>query len=347
MGGKTDRDMMVSLLKLARRHGEIIPAGVRVEVSYRDLALLAAVSKPTIWKAIRRMKKAGLLRADNLGRLPEEAGAFVLLAAPGGAGARGAAHQLTTPSTAAPQLKVGVEGVVNLSAPRLRWSAPGVRRMGKSAGQVVDTLEAAGVSLTLEDLADRTGCKRPRDLRRRTLPRLVEAGVVVVEAGVVALTGDWREAIEVERERAGENAAHRRDADRYQRERDAYRRRDETDSEAVPPPLRALCELERVGVEVEEKDGEPASPKPPVEGRGRNGRGSMHNTPCEGDHGPALADAERTGGTQERSVDSGHGETETSGQARARGERESGQEREREAWPAAATAKRLVPTEQR
>jgi hypothetical protein len=354
MGGKSERDAMVALISLSRRHGEIIPAGVRVEVSYRDLALLAAVSKPTIWKAIRRMKKAGLLRADNLGRLPEEAGAFVLLAAPG---ARGA-HKLTTPSTEAPQLKVGVEGVVNFSAPRLRWSAPGVRRMGKSAGQVVDTLEAAGGSLTLQDLADRTGSKRPRDLRRRTLPRLIEAGVVVVEAGVVALTGDWREAVKVERERAGENAAHRRDADRYEREREAYRERDKTAPEAVPSPLRALCELERVGVEVEEEDGKTAinrpdgDPNPPVEGGVGTTAPTPHNTSCEGDHGPALADADGTG--RERSMEDEHARekrSEESGEAGdsgagAGGAQERGTLREWEPWAPSPAYLALVPSDQ-
>jgi hypothetical protein len=250
MGGKSDRDVMVALLALARRHGESIPAGVRVEVSYRDLALLAAISKRTVWKAIRRLKIAGLLRADNLGRLPEEAGAFVLGAGSPRAGVTHPHHGRAPgvfEGDLHPRAPAAQPTPATLTAPRLRWSAPGYRRMGKSAGQVVDVLEAAGGTLTLQDLADRTGSKRSRDLRRRTLPRLVEAGVVVVEAGVVALAGDWREALEVERERAGENAAHRRDAARYEREREAYRRRDEATPEAVPPPLRALCELERIG----------------------------------------------------------------------------------------------------
>jgi hypothetical protein len=233
--------------------------------------------------------------------------------------------------------------------------------MGKSAGQVVDTLEAAGGSLTLQDLADRTGSKRPRDLRRRTLPRLVEAGVVAVEAGVVALAGDWRESLEVERERAGENAAHRRDADRYGREREAYRRRDETSSEAVPAPLRALCELERVGVEVEEEDGETAinrpdgDPKPTVEGRMGKIAVDTHNTGksvVSGDgYGPA-ATPDRTG--QERSMEHEHerdqrspesGETGDSG-AGDSGAQERGTLREWEPWAPSPAYLALVPSDQ-
>jgi hypothetical protein len=276
-GGKSERDIMIVLLLLSQRHGESLPAGVRVSVSYRALALLAAVSLSTVFRAVKRMKKAGLLRADNLGRLPEEAGAFVLVAGtPATSG--------YSPTTAAPP---GVEGVSSkrhlrgagsrstFTAPRLRWSAPGIRRLGKSAGQVVDTLEAAGGSLTLEELADRTGSKRPRDLRRRTLPRLIEAGVVVAVSGdVVALSGDWRESLEVERERAGENAAYRRDADRYQREREAYRRRDETTPEAVPSPLRALAELERIGQERSVDSGHERDERSPESGEtGEGGAG--------------------------------------------------------------------------
>ncbi len=354
MGGKSERDVMVALLALARRHGESIPAGVRVSVSYRDLALLAAVSKPTIWKAIRRLKKAGLLRADNLGRAPENAGAFVLVAAPGGTPAPGEAppaQELPTPNTAAP-LESG--GVVNPGAPRLRWSAPGYRRLGKSAGQVVDVLEAAGGTLTLQDLADRTGSKRPRDLRRRTLPRLVEAGVaeLVVGADEVTLSGDWRAAVEVERERAGENAAYRRDADRYQREREAYRRRDETAPDEVPAPLRALAELERIGphpVEAEHATTGRGLEEPGVVTSAANTDNTSEGVFSGGGYGPAPATPDRTG--QERSVDSGHKrdeQAEESGEAGDSGAGESGAQEwgEREAWTPSAAYLRMVPADQ-
>jgi hypothetical protein len=178
----------------------------------------------------------------------------------------------------------------------------------------------------------------------------------VVEAGVVALAGDWRESLEVERERAGENAAYRRDADRYQREREAYRDRDKTIPEAVPPPLYALCELERVGVE--EKDGETAinrpdgDPNPPVKGRMGKIAVGTHNTLCEGDHGPALADAERTG--QERSMEHEHERDQRSpessetgdGGAGESGAQERGTLREWEPWTPSASYLALVPADQ-
>jgi hypothetical protein len=364
-GGGTDRDVMVILLILARRHGESIPAGPRVEVSYRDLAPLAAISLKTLWKSIKRLKVAGLIRADNFGRLPEMAGAFVLVAAPVGTTAQrvdtpqhfppppgGGGDYLSRASATATASATGGERRQTFTAPRLRHPAPGYRRLGKSAGQVVDVLEAAGGSLTLQDLADRTGSKRPRDLRRRTLPRLVEAGVVVVEAGVVALAGDWRESLEVERERAGENAAHRRDAARYEREREAYRRRDETTPEAVPPPLHPLCELERIGphpVEAEHATTGRGLEEPGVVTSAANTDNTSEGVFSGGGYGPAPATPDRTG--QERSVDSGHKrdeQAEESGEAGDSGERESGEDErgEREAWTPSAAYLRMVPADQ-
>ena len=79
MGGKTDRDVMVSLLQLARRHGKRIPAGVRVTVGLRSLALAAAVSRRSCVTSTRRLRDAGWIRRDDAGRQGREAGAIVLL----------------------------------------------------------------------------------------------------------------------------------------------------------------------------------------------------------------------------------------------------------------------------
>jgi hypothetical protein len=129
------------------------------------------------------------------------------------------------------------------SAPRLRWNAPeyegGARigttyRLGKTAGAVVDALEAAGGSLTFEEIAGRLGVSRPRDLRRRVIARLEAAAVVECSADTVSLVADWPGALEDERERAGEIAAYRRDLARYARERDAYRNRDRIKVDSAP-----------------------------------------------------------------------------------------------------------------
>lgn len=229
MGEKSARDVYAALIKLARVHGEKIPAGVRVSVGIRPLALAAAVSKPTAMKAVRRLRVAGLVRKDDADRSGTKAGAFVLL------DVRANLYHSTTPA------RLEGKGVASgqtlrapLTAPRLRWSAPEIRRMGKTAGAVLDALEAAGGELELGELAAAVGIKRPRDLRRRVIPRLEEAAVVECSGDTVALRGDWLTALNQEREVSGEIAAYRRDMARYARERDAYSNRHKVRPEPVP-----------------------------------------------------------------------------------------------------------------
>jgi hypothetical protein len=136
------------------------------------------------------------------------------------------------------------------TAPRLRWSAPEydrvngelirttVYRLGKGCEHAADALEAAGGELDLSELADALDVARTRDVRRRYVSRLEAAGVVECgEAGdVVRLTADWLGALNRDRERAGEIAAHHRDSARYDREREAYRRRGERPVQPAPAP---------------------------------------------------------------------------------------------------------------
>jgi hypothetical protein len=263
MGGKSERDAYVALLKAAREHGERIPSGVRVSIGLRSWALASAVSKRAMldyWKKgerkpgiISRLKMRGLVRADNAGRTDkEEAGAFVLLLPP-----RAGFHHSSTREGGRSTESASGE---TLRAPRLRWSAPRydrvgdeyirttIRRLGKSCGAVIDALERAGGIATVEELADALHKSRTRDLRRRTIARLEEAGVVECSGNSLALTGDWLSVLNREREIAGEIAAYKRDMERYAREREAYRKRDTIKPEPVPERLPAgtIDELERV-----------------------------------------------------------------------------------------------------
>jgi hypothetical protein len=124
--------------------------------------------------------------------------------------------------------------VLPLRAPRLRWSAPEILRLGKTAGAVIDALETLGGSASLEEVARLLEVKRYRDLKRRVISRLEAAGVVECAGDTVSLAGDWLEALNRERETAGEIAALRRDMARYDREREAYRRRHETKPDRAP-----------------------------------------------------------------------------------------------------------------
>jgi hypothetical protein len=253
VGGKSDRDTMVALTWLARMHGTQIPTGVRISVGVRTLALMAGVSKRSLMDnnrggerrpgVISRLKKAGLVRSDNGVRQHGEAGAFVLLTTPD------PAQQCTTRTTGAlisAGLTVGAQLRGPLTAPRLRWSRPvfdgatrvgTISRLGKTKGAIVDHLEDAGGTLTVEDLAGAVGLSRVRDLRRRHLAPLEAAAVVECSGDVVSLTAEWLLALNERRNQDGEIADHRRDMARYQRERDAYRGR----KEFPPTPHLANC----------------------------------------------------------------------------------------------------------
>jgi hypothetical protein len=65
---------------------------------------------------------------------------------------------------------------------------------------MLDVLDAAGGTETLQVIADALHRARPRDLRRRNLPMLEDAGIVTVDGDVVSLTEDWLERLDDQRE---------------------------------------------------------------------------------------------------------------------------------------------------
>lgn len=87
---------------------------------------------------------------------------------------------------------------------------PPRKRLGKIRGAVIDHLDAAGGTLALDELYDAlhpdrpSEKRRPRDLRRRQLPMLEDAGIVTVEGDEVSLCPDWTEALRNARELGGE-----------------------------------------------------------------------------------------------------------------------------------------------
>ncbi|MBA3473825.1 MAG: bifunctional DNA primase/polymerase [Rubrobacter sp.] len=250
-GGKTQYSIAVAALKIARQHGARVEDGVRVEVSARQLALAAAVSRMSIIRNLKKM--SDVLRPDNENVEDGKSGAIVLLLPP--------ARTVTTPPT-----EEVIEGGCNSSrapftASRLRWSSPSRRprrgvtpgtcrvrdgivskkrdavlRLGKSCEKVMDSVEAAGGSMPLSSLADALDVKRLRELTRRKNPetgkgrdgfvtRLEDVGVLEVAGDTVALTEDWLEALDRERDRAGEIELYKRDMRRYNEQSEAYRNR--------------------------------------------------------------------------------------------------------------------------
>lgn len=272
VGGKSRRDLLVALLLLARRHGRSIPAGVAVTVGVRALALAAAMSKRSAFRGLNRLRAEGWIRRDDAQRAGQDAGTIVLLLPEPdpGRGDKGEPFKKTPRAKCHQSVTTGeviASGCASgdtlraprasFTAPRLRWGCPTfervgdeiergyIQRLGKSAGQVLDVLEAHGGTLGLADLAELVGCKRPRDLRRRAVAKLEEAGVVECSGARVVLRDDWLESLERERERAGEHDAQRRDMARYACEREAWRSRRERPADPAPSAANMDRERER------------------------------------------------------------------------------------------------------
>jgi hypothetical protein len=255
MAGKSARDMFVAMLRITRRHGELDKDGIRAVASVRQLALAAAISKPTAINARRYLEAEGLARFETA--RGTKAGAFVLLF--GEARRANFNHSSTEYGCRGKETPIeerdpsGKELRAAYSAPRLRWSAPRfdrigdeivrttLTRLGKGCGYLLDALERRNGSATIAELAADMGIARPRDAYRRYVSRLVGANVVTVSGDTVTLTELWLDALEKDRERGEEVAAYRRDMARYGREGETlredladFRRWLETTQEPIP-----------------------------------------------------------------------------------------------------------------
>jgi len=221
MGGKSERSLIAVLIRVARRHGRILPSGdVEISIDHRTLALASATSRRTVGKILKRSEWLGRGQAGS----GTKSGTIILKSR------AKVPHSYHRESLEQTKQASGE----TLRAPRLRWSAPGIRRLGKSCEAVVDYLDRAGGNMTLEELAEAMGVSRIWDFRRRVVFRLETAAVVECSGNGVTLVADWLEALNKERENAGEIAAYRRDMARYDRERAAYTKRYENKPNRSP-----------------------------------------------------------------------------------------------------------------
>jgi hypothetical protein len=114
-----------------------------------------------------------------------------------------------------------------------------IERLGKIRGAILDVLDAAGGTATIQEIADALHRARPRDLRRRNLPMLEDAGIIVVDGDTVSLADNWLGAVEAQRRLGAEIEAEKVSRDRYKLKSRAYHNRHETPKSA---PSRAGLE---------------------------------------------------------------------------------------------------------
>ena len=270
MRGHTMRDLEHALIGWAARSGRVVEDGVLVEkVATRTLAEETATSRQTVMKALRHLEADSRLRRVEGDGAADEAGSYVLLTGrvtldqkgERGAGEEGRVLSLRVASDP------GGKGLhASPPVPRLRWSACRVereatteevdgesirrdrlrywpiKRLGKIRGAVLDFLVAAGGKIPLEELGEVLRRRRGDLVRRKAKDRrrdgilvmLEDAGIVVVEGGVVSLAADWLEALDRELDLAGELEARRLQADKHAREREAFRNRRQVEPEKAP-----------------------------------------------------------------------------------------------------------------
>jgi len=176
VGGKTERDVVRVLIQFAERYGHLIELGVRVTISHRDLALASGCSRKTVQRVVKRLRLSGWIRGDNGHRKWTDAGAFVLVARQGD----------STQGTPADTTCMSGDTLSRLPGitPCFRWRG----FVGKGKAGVLYALEVFGEQ-TLEELAERLGFSRARDLRRLYLDPLAEMGLIEDGGGTYALPG--------------------------------------------------------------------------------------------------------------------------------------------------------------
>lgn len=266
--GQNTRAAVVRVLTVeAAQSGKVVRtkdgAGVSVTMDRRTLAEKAGKSKKAVNKAIVALEdEPGALRVDNAGRRAEKAGWFVLPIAQEGthSGSKEGRERKVfkegkslSPLSKASYDRGGYPPALTDDVPALRWSKVilywgrekgeykvvdhlYVPRLGEKRGTIIRHVLEAGGSASVEDLMERFAGKRTRrwDFRRRTLGPIVKAGVLEETGEGVCVTADWREALERERMNAGELEDAERQRQRHDRQRAAFRNRDQTLANPTP-----------------------------------------------------------------------------------------------------------------
>ena len=253
-GGHTDRDLAIKVIEAARKHGKVIGDDLRVVKAWGPLMVEAKISSSrTMGKSVARLEGRGFFERDNKGRKADKPGAFVFRAV-ARAGVKQYGEGATLEEATVDPNGDSARCTLHLRTPRLMWSSPkvkgrrglvkgtrmvrqgvrsepraAVKRMGKTRGAILDALDAGGGVLTLKEIADALHRKRARDLRRRNLPMLEEAGIISVDGDVVTLAEDWLDRLEDARELGGEIEAEEFARRRWREKSRAYHSRQQVE----------------------------------------------------------------------------------------------------------------------
>jgi hypothetical protein len=185
---KSEARFARALIREGRKFGRRVPAGLRVEKSFRQIAEILGVHRNTVTNLVTRAKESGWLRQDNAGRQGEKPGAFVLVDP----------RQFCDTANQRPGLDKGVTSLSRSSRQPLNvadLTTPHHRHrglVGYSKEHTLCVFEARG-PLDRETAAGLLGWARPRDLERLHLKPLSELGLLEKQGDIYAVAGDYRE----------------------------------------------------------------------------------------------------------------------------------------------------------
>ncbi len=299
--GHTARDTMEALIELAMKSGKMhdVEGGVELEVAVgmRRLSELSAKSKGSTVKAVRHLEANKQIR--TLPPADKSKARRYRLFAPRARVVQyeGKAHGKGSVKSLPPRCTTLARPP---SAPRLRWSSPGrkgrrefevvpgtrrvrhtgalppgeqedtyIKRLGPHRGAILDALEAAGGELHIENLCEVLHRKRPRDVRRRILKPLEDAGILECEGDVIRLAGEWLDRLEEERERTGEVKQAEKQAEKHREQSKRYREHLERERCGTPKAslaaMRRTRKLRERGLrEIREEEERDRAPTPPA-----------------------------------------------------------------------------------
>jgi Domain of unknown function (DUF3854) len=257
--GHTARDTKAALIGLAPEIGKADGHGIVVRVGLRRLAELSAKSAPSVGHAVKHLEADGQIEILP----PEDkskARRYRLLVPRAALYSMEKGHIAGTRLGDGPRRCKGLRAP---TAPRLRWSSPArkvpclrgvtpgtrrvrqtrrfhknltmkestdhfpdmpyLKRLGPHRCAFLDALEDAGGESPLQELCEVLHRSRPRDVRRRILPMLEEAGIIEVEGDIIRLVADWLARLEEERERKGEVSRAEQQREDHRKQRERYR----------------------------------------------------------------------------------------------------------------------------
>ncbi len=180
-GGFVDKRVFEAFLDTVLRHGREDDGGILVTVAYRDIALLARSGNGATIRAIRDLEdKHGLIK--KITPATKTTGTTYLVRNP----LRKADHISTCV-----QLWSGLRSLRNSGPIETKGYAQDgsrtvahvvsnpylIQSVGQGAGMILDHIHRAGQGITLHTLAQQVS-RRPNDLERRQLLRLLVAGLI-------------------------------------------------------------------------------------------------------------------------------------------------------------------------